>query len=394
MRRPIDEVRTGIEADDRDEPGESERLEHPQRRRRDAAEESRPHRSQPAAHEAAEQHADAQAQPDLDAAQHQRGNADERAGDDAERDEHHVGDVGRAVGDADARRRLQRRDRAGPDQGQRRRRAGAPSPGNIGIGRPGARDPPQEDAAREFLAGEVGERAAVDVGGRHDDVQRFGGNVEQLRVVDLQDAEPLLVHPARRAARAVRRPPCGRAAAERSSPSGSMIAIVRGACARRTGARRRASCFELPHAAVRRAASPAARRTRGTRFPPAGDVGIAPALHLLFVAPALLLEVDAHEPRRELRQEPGRADDADQVGDGEGDRNAVDHRAGVGVGQPEPRDRIARRADRRRLGERAGDDAGGRAGVVAEQPADHVGDDQPGGRDDRPTAPPAAARRS
>src|SRR4029453_7527788 len=36
-----------------------------------------------------------------------------------------------------------------------------------------------------------------------------------------------------------------------------------------------------------------------------------------------------------------------------------------------------------RRGEGAGDDAGGRAGVVAEEPADRVRDDQPGGGDDR-----------
>ena len=56
---------------------------------------------------------------------------------------------------------------------------------------------------------------------------------------------------------------------------------------------------------------------------------------------------------------------------------------GVGLGQAEPRDGVARRADRRRLGERAGDDARRRAGVVAEEPADDVSDDQPGRRDDR-----------
>ena len=115
----------------------------------------------------------------------------------------------------------------------------------------------------------------------------------------------------------------------------------------------------------------------------AADSAPTPALHLLFVSPAFLLEVDAHEPRRELRQEPGGANHADQVGDGKGDRNAVDHRGGFGVGQAQPRDGVARRADRRRLGERAGDDAGGRAGVVAEEPADHVGDDEARGGDDR-----------
>ena len=59
-----------------------------------------------------------------------------------------------------------------------------------------------------------------------------------------------------------------------------------------------------------------------------------PALHLLFVSPAFLLEVDAHDPRRELREEPGGADHADQIGDGEGDGNPVGHRGRVGADRP------------------------------------------------------------
>ena len=98
-------------------------------------------------------------------------------------------------------------------------------------------------------------------------------------------------------------------------------------------------------------------------------------------------------------EEPGRDHDADQVGYGEGDRNAIDHRDGVRVRQTEPRNRIAGRTDRRRLGERAGNESGGGARVIAEQPADRVGDDQPRGRDDdrerrllQPAAPEAAKK--
>ena len=88
---------------------------------------------------------------------------------------------------------------------------------------------------------------------------------------------------------------------------------------------------------------------------------------LLFVSPAFFLEVDAHDARRELREEPGGADHANQIGDGKGDGNPVGHRGRVGRRQAQPRDGVARRADRRRLGQRAGDDARRGAGIVAEE---------------------------
>ena len=66
----------------------------------------------------------------------------------------------------------------------------------------------------------------------------------------------------------------------------------------------------------------------------AGDSVPCAALHLLLVAPALLLEIDAHEPRRELREEPGGAHDADEIGDGKGDGNPVGHRRGSAAGRP------------------------------------------------------------
>ena len=99
-------------------------------------------------------------------------------------------------------------------------------------------------------------------------------------------------------------------------------------------------------------------------------------LHLLFVSSAFLLEVDPHESRGELGQEPGGADHADKVGDRKCDRDAVDHRRGFGVGQAQPRDCITRRSNRRRLGERASNHAGRRSRIVAKQPADCIGDDQ------------------
>ena len=108
---------------------------------------------------------------------------------------------------------------------------------------------------------------------------------------------------------------------------------------------------------------------------------LVPAQFLL-VAAALFLEIDAHEARGELREEPCGADHAHQVGDRERDGNPVGHRHALGFRQIEFGDRVARCANRRRLGQRSGDHTGGRARVVTEQFADHVGRDEPGRRDD------------
>ena len=72
--------------------------------------------------------------------------------------------------------------------------------------------------------------------------------------------------------------------------------------------------------------------------PPCGRDRHEPAAHLLLVAPALLLEVDAHDAGRDLREEPGGADDADQIRDGEGDGNVV--------GRAPPRRRVTGRGAR------------------------------------------------
>ena len=82
--------------------------------------------------------------------------------------------------------------RAGPDQGQHvaaldlRRREDRNR-------RPGAHDPTHVDAAREFLSGEIRNRAAVDLRGRHDDLQHLRGDIEELRVVHFPDGEPLFI---------------------------------------------------------------------------------------------------------------------------------------------------------------------------------------------------------
>jgi len=59
----------------------------------------------------------------------------------------------------------------------------------------------------------------------------------------------------------------------------------------------------------------------------------------------------AHDPRRDLGEEPGGPDDANQIRDRKRDRNSIGHGNGVGARQAEPRDRVRRRSDRCRLGE-------------------------------------------
>ena len=117
---------------------------------------------------------------------------------------------------------------------------------------------------------------------------------------------------------------------------------------------------------------------------PRHGTGAAAAAHLLFVTPAFLREVDAHDPRRELREEPGGADHANQIGDGKSDRDAVGHRG-----------RRRRREGRSRamaslavpiVADSVSDPAmtpAAVAGIVAEEPADDVGDDEAGRRHDR-----------
>ncbi|MCU0990696.1 MAG: hypothetical protein MUE63_14230 [Xanthomonadales bacterium] len=107
------------------------------------------------------------------------------------------------------------------------------------------------------------------------------------------------------------------------------------------------------------------------------------ALHLLFEPPAFLGQVHAHQHRRQLRQHPGRADHADHVGDGEGDRDAVAERRPLRLGQVEAGDGVHGGADGRRLRQRAGHQAGGGAGVVAEQAGYDPGNRQPGDGHDR-----------
>ena len=130
----------------------------------------------------------------------ERGDADERARDDPERDEDHVGRVGRAVGHADVAQPPSAIRRVGPtrvsdvaalQRGRREHRHR----------RAGARDPAEIHAAREFVVREVGERAAVNLGARHHDVEHLGRERRAVPGRRLpRDAKPLLVDASRRAA--------------------------------------------------------------------------------------------------------------------------------------------------------------------------------------------------
>ena len=187
--------------------------------------------------------------------------------------------------------------------------------------RPGAHDLPQVDAAHRFVSRELSERAAVDLIVGDDDVERLGRDLEKLPVIDFEDAELLLLHafdehfpPPRDRQRVARLQDVDVIGLE--NPIGASDPLDE-----QTGVA--CQCFELAQAASDEWRS----RLHGIRavldVPPCqGRRRRAPA-HLLFVPPAFLLEVDAHDPRRELRQEPGGPDDANQIRDGKGDGDAV-----------------------------------------------------------------------
>ena len=114
----------------------------------------------------------------------QRRDADECAPDDPERDQDHVGHVGRTIGDADIadrvgdapRRADERHDVAAMQCGRRKHRHR----------RAGTHNPAEKHAACRFVAREVGQRSAVDLGAGHNDVQHFRRDVEQFPIVDLR----------------------------------------------------------------------------------------------------------------------------------------------------------------------------------------------------------------
>ena len=187
-----DEVGPGIETDHGDEAGQPDRLEHPQRRTRDAAEEAWRHRAQPSADQAAEQHADAQAQSDLDASEHQGGDANQCAADNPESNEDHVSHVGGAVCHADPVHGL--REPAGRADESQDVAAVHHGAGKDWHRRPGARDAPQVDAARGILISQIGNRAPVEVRSGDDHVQRLCRDIEQFPVVDFADFQRLLIH--------------------------------------------------------------------------------------------------------------------------------------------------------------------------------------------------------
>ena len=247
--------------------------------------------------------------------------------------------------------------------------------------RPAAREPAQEHAPREIFAGELGEGAAVDGRLGDDDIERLGRNIEERPVVHLHESQPDLVHLRDQLL------PSARDGEDVADLHGGRVIRLQDLVAAPhpldEQARVGRGLLELPDPAPDERRSGLHGVGAILDVPPCGRDRHEPAAHLLLVPPAFLLEVDAHDAGPDLRQEPGGADDADQIRHGEGDRNAVDERGRVGGWQSQASDGVAGGADGRGLGERAGDDAGGGPGVIAEEPADHIGDEEARGRDDR-----------
>ena len=360
--QPDDKVRSGIESDDRDEAGQADRLEYPERRTGDATEEARPHGSQPAADHATEQHADAHTQSDFESSQHHRGNANHGAGHDAKCDEHHIGGVGHAIRHSDAAcgvcetaRRAHERDHvAALHFGARKSRDR----------RTGARQPAQVDASNGFFAGEISERAPVDVRTRHHHIQDRRREVEKIPVVHFAQSEILIIDLCnQQLTTACRRQ---RVTAQYRGRLVGFENLLAASDSLDEEARSFCLLLDFVHAPSDQ------RRTRLDRVGPIFDVPsrcgffLLSALQFAFEAAALLLEVDAHESWSKLSEKPCSAHDANQVRDGKRDGDAIDHRRLVGGRQAETGNRIARGSDGRGFGQRARDDAGSGARIVGE----------------------------
>ncbi len=248
---------------------------------------------------------------------------------------------------------------------------------------PCAHDVAQVNAPHHLIVGDLGKRAPVDVAVGHDHIQRFGGNVEQRLVVDLTKAERLLVE----------------RGDQQLAPSRDRQRVARLHDRRLIGIERLVAApesldeeprifdqlFELEDLASEQ---PRASQdlvcanldgAPGARTGP----GLVPAAQLQFVTAALFFEIDAHDPRGELGEEPRRADDTDQVGDGKGDRDLVGQCHPLSLRQRQARDGVARGADGRRFGQRTSHDSRSGPRVVGEKAADQIRDDEPGRRENR-----------
>ncbi len=324
------------------------------------------HRAQPAADQPAEQDADRQAEPDLDVADLQRRNPDQarprRCA--VATTNMSVTSVARSAtprccdGTRDVRRDAADREHVAAEHAQ--------APAALPSGWPAARDSLEEHAARVLLLCEIRERPAVDRRIRHDDVEELARQVEQLFVVDSRATRC-------RSAREPRRASCAaRISPRRRRPEEST------ACRRRRSRPRlriRSTNSRSPAAA-----SSSAATRRPTQRPPRS------ILHRLVTRsraghasgggspPSISSSSLRHSAARSTRSSFGPSCDkhprggrhADQIGDGEGDGDVVGHGRALGLGRVEVRDRVHGRADGGGFGQRARDEAGRRARVVAE----------------------------
>ncbi len=203
--RPATKLGPGAQADDADEDGEADRVEHPERRLRDPAE-GRPHRAQPAEDEPHDQGAAARRQAERQPADRDRQEPDEPAHEDAEADEDDVGLAATAARCSRAPCPARSTSRGRPGEPQdvaavdhgRRRRTGSPLP----RARACIRTTP-----RPCSDGELPQRAVDKAPVGQDDVQRDQREVEQRPVLDLDaDRGPAARATLRRAASAIASP--------------------------------------------------------------------------------------------------------------------------------------------------------------------------------------------
>ena len=90
----------------------------------------------------------------------------------------------------------------------------------------------------------------------------------------------------------------------------------------------------------------------------------------------LVPQVDAHQLGSDRRDEPDQRRRSDEVGHGVGDRDIVDERRLVGLGNRQALNRVSGRADHRRFREGAGQQPCGRADVIAEKLRESESDEQ------------------
>ena len=126
-------------------------------------------------------------------------------------------------------------------------------------------------------------------------------------------------------------------------------------------------------------ALPATRKARRSHSANAGTVSDLPRRrHRRLEGGGLRAQVHAHQLRRERREEEHDEARAHQVTDGVRDGNVVQQHGLLRLGDGQPADRVARRADDRGLGEGAGQQAGCGADVVAHHPGRRDRGDQAG----------------